>query len=447
VLELAERHGGVYALAQAVGFGEAWAYGIRRGAVPRARSVHQLASALDLGGARVEGVLEDVSAYWRRVLLPRRRRVGCRVCGREVTLSHAQSTRAFDADAEDWVHATCASRLVVECPDCLERRSMTRSSFARLVTGERTDDGRFLAFCRPCHSRRQIRQLRLDNTEIVISERLARLRTHAPETRADRMLRDWLLEHPEQQHPAQFLARQHDRPVVKAVMGEKLLRNVGNGDVEHGRQLIKRWGSAHTHETARGPSPAKARAHVVRGQLSGEFALCSLCGLLVYRKRASRERFGRGWHQACFDAWRGLPPYRDWAGQRLMAQRRGVDSRLLVEFPSPPPLQQRGRPITAEELNNQYRVLARLMAGLSMSQIAQEELVSRQAINKRINAIRERLPASWGLVFGNAAKGIIARQELWPLPKIYDGQRAAAERMADLGVGADVVEQVTGFGA
>ena len=47
-------------------------------------------------------------------------------------------------------------------------------------------------------------------------------------------------------------------------------------------------------------------------------------------------------------------------------------------------------------------------------------------------------------MLGNAAKGVVVRQELWPLPKIYDGQQAAAKRLADLGIGADDIEQITG---
>ena len=82
-----------------------------------------------------------------------------------------------------------------------------------------------------------------------------------------------------------------------------------------------------------------------------------------------------------------------------------------------------------------------------MPQIAEEEHVSRQAIQQRRDAIRGRLPASWELVFGSAAKGVVVRQELWPLPKIYDGQQAAAKRLADLGIGADVIEQITGVTA
>jgi hypothetical protein len=84
------------------------------------------------------------------------------------------------------------------------------------------------------------------------------------------------------------------------------------------------------------------------------------------------------------------------------------------------------------------------MGGLSIAQIALDERVTRQAIQQRRDSIRKRLPASWELVFGKAAKGVAARQSLWQLPKVYDGQRAAAQRMADLGVQADVIEQVTG---
>jgi hypothetical protein len=117
---------------------------------------------------------------------------------------------------------------------------------------------------------------------------------------------------------------------------------------------------------------------------------------------------------------------------------------LIVEFPSPPPIQQRGRPVSNDDLAAEYRVLARLMGELTMPQIAEEEHVSRRAMQQRRDAIRERLPASWELVFGNTAKGVEVRQELWPLPKIYEGQRAAAKRLADLGSAADVIEQITG---
>jgi hypothetical protein len=55
-----------------------------------------------------------------------------------------------------------------------------------------------------------------------------------------------------------------------------------------------------------------------------------------------------------------------------------------------------------------------------------------------------RLPATWELVFGKGAKGLVARQDVWPLPNVYDGQRAAAKRMADLGIQVAVIAQVTG---
>jgi hypothetical protein len=400
--------------------------------------------------ADTHAVLQDVTAYWRQVQAPRRRRIRCRICGREVTLSHAQSTRAFDEASQDWVHSTCAGRVSVECPDCNTQRTMMRSLFERLVSKKTTHDGRFQALCRTCHSRRRMRELQLEREETAIGERIAWLRLHGgPETKADRLLRDWLLENQDQHHhAAQFLARHHDREpnrsLVKALLGDVLLRRVGGGNVERGRQLIKKAAPVRARQTARGPSPTKARAHVVRGQLSGVFSLCPLCGLLVYRKNASVERFGRGWHPPCLAAWRGLPAYRAWTAQRLSAQRRGVDSRLVADFPSPPALQPRGRPVSSDDLAREYRTLTSLMGGLSIAQIALDERVSRQAIQQRRDNIRERLPASWQMVFGKSAKGVATRQDLWPLPKVYDGQRVAAQRMVDLGVQADVIEQVTG---
>jgi hypothetical protein len=82
---------------------------------------------------------------------------------------------------------------------------MMRWLFERLVSKKTTDDRHFQALCRKCHSRRRMKELQLEREETAIGERVAWLRTHVPETRADTLLHDWLPEHPDQQqYAAQF---------------------------------------------------------------------------------------------------------------------------------------------------------------------------------------------------------------------------------------------------
>ncbi len=84
------------------------------------------------------------------------------------------------------------------------------------------------------------------------------------------------------------------------------------------------------------------------------------------------------------------------------------------------------------------------MRFLSVNEIASQEGVSRQAIQQRLDIIENHLPANWLVVFGAAPHGCDARQQLYPLPRIGEGQRAAAQRLAALGFARELIEQITG---
>jgi hypothetical protein len=443
---LAESYGGYVGLAKIAGFNVAWPTAMRGGAVPRARTIRRLAQALGVAEDDTRAVLDDVTAFWSRVQAPRLRRVRCRVCGREVSLSHARNTSTYDPTTQDWVHSTCAGRVSVECPDCHTCRDIIRSRLTQLVT-LKVRDGQHFAQCRTCAARANAAEMRDERLRRLIDSRLEWLTSNLPQTAGDRLLEAWRSQNRDQRQPAQFLTRQSQRTahheLLANLQDEALLRAIGDGDVERGRQLRVSSVPARRRLAARGPSPTKARGHVVLGRLNGIFSLCPLCGLLVYRKN---DRFGHGWHPPCFDAWRASPSYREWSGRRLLAARRGGNRRQSSVFPMPPAFARRGRPVASVSLADGYRALAQWhMGGVGPGKIAHDEGVTAPAIIQRITQILEYLPASWELVFGHAAKGNVVRQQMFLLPPTtHDGQRAAAKRMADLGVQADVIEQVTG---
>jgi len=443
---LAESYGGYAALAKTAGFNAGWPTGMRRGAVPRARTILRLAQVLGLLEADTRAVLDDVTAFWSRVQAPRLRRVRCRVCQREVSLSHARRTGAYDPKTQDWAHSTCVTRRIsVECPECHARRDIIRSRLPQLVTLE-VRHGQHFAQCRTCAAQVNAAEMRDERLRRLIDSRLEWLSTNEPMTLGDQMLADWRIQNQDQQQAAQLLIRRSKEPVYRELLAklqdEALLRAIGRGDVERGRKLRVSSAPARGRLTARGKSPTKARGHVVLGRLNGVFSLCPLCGLLVYRKN---DRFGHGWHPPCFAAWRKSPQYREWSGRRLRVARSGVAAKMQSPYPEPPALGRRGRPVTGESLGNGYRALARQrMGGVPLTKIATDERVTEPRISQRSTHILEYLPASWELVFGHAAKGNLVRQKMFSLPKIYDGQRAAAKRMAALGIQADVIEQVTG---
>jgi hypothetical protein len=443
---LAGKYGGYVGLANIAGFNAGWPTAMRGGAVPRARTIQRLAQALEVAEGDTRAVLDDVMAFWSRVQAPRLRRVRCRVCGREVSLSHAQSTRAFDTASQEWVHAMCAGRVSVECPDCHTHREIIRSRLTQLLT-LKVRDGQYFAQCRTCAARANAAEMRDERLRRLIDSRLEWLTSNQAQTAGDRLLDAWHSQNRDQRQPAQFLTRQSQRTthheLLANLQDEALLRAIGDGDVERGRQLRVSSVPARGRLAARGPSSTKARGHVVLGRLNGIFSLCPLCGLLVYRKN---DRFGRGWHPPCFAAWRASPSYGEWSGRRLLAARRGGNRRQSSDFPMPPSLARRGRPVTSVSLADGYRALARQrMGSVPLAVIAADEGVTEPRIVQRITQILKYLPASWELVFGHAGKGNLVRQEMFELPQpIHDGQRAAAKRMAGLGIQSDVIEQVTG---
>jgi len=81
--------------------------------------------------------------------------------------------------------------------------------------------------------------------------------------------------------------------------------------------------------------------------------------------------------------------------------------------------------------------------GATAAQTESED-VARPAVGKRLASIRERLPASWSLVFGSRIRGIDVRQELWPLSATGPGQELAAARLAHIGIDDTTIQAATG---
>jgi len=456
VAALAQRHGGYTALARAAGLGPSWARFARTGAVPRLQTVGRLAQFDGTNPCDLEAIRQDVSAFWQtRFAHLRKPKARCTVCGRQYSPANAAHWGSYDPINGVFVHRKCTSTVLVTCPDCKQSRMLPRWKVNSLRKAEprqvdkrpritETADGQLYVQCRPCALRLVARVGCKGQNERLLLERAARIDQYGPETPGDRRLIETLQAHKLPLKSAAFLVdkARHTKvlDLLRVLRTEQLRRKLGHGNVEFGREVqIQGLRAVHhrdgSADRARLPSERTPR-------LTGTFALCALCGLLLYRaKTQDSRRSQRHWHGPCWTAWRQLPNVKAWLHERRVDVSHGIPPNLLSDFPTPPP--RHGAPVTSDDLFAAYRVLLQNAKGRSRAELAHAEGVSKPAITQRIKAVRDRLPASWKLVF--SSKAVVARQRIVSLPLAGPGQRRAAAGMSRLGIPTPVVAAVTGL--
>jgi len=163
--------------------------------------------------------------------------------------------------------------------------------------------------------------------------------------------------------------------------------------------------------------------------LVGRFALCALCGLLVYRPRSAPEGT-IGWHLLCYRAWRRSPAAVAWAATTRRAQLPGAPPGPGL-FPRPASPECHAPP--PDLLIVGYRALSGRV----------------EADRARAEEVGRRLPADWDLVFPMAPAGANEeRQHRFPLPErlmdLWPERQARADRLARQGIAVEVIARVVG---
>jgi hypothetical protein len=433
--------------------------------------------------------------------------VACRSCGGLARESLASGWSSYDPASRTFEHRKCR-QIVVVCPDCgLERRHSPRAAVAwdprepeEAREARLRPDGRLLRRCRACRlrrSRRLIAKARHVNGEGLARDRLSRiLNGTAPATPGEQALFEWFKTHAtplDRSWAIADAARDGDREAARALQRlqlELMLRKGGRKAIARARgepdpvRRAQALGALGVPAAGSGDSEllqlragerarsgflqeARRRGHrrapvkapetvVLQAGLTGTFSLCPLCGLLLYRTRAQEARGGRSgrqWHPPCRRAWEEAPGVR----ARLAGWRR-IAPALRPGYPLPPPPPSlSGRPPDPEVLAASYRSLLAHAAGASYPELAARELEAgadqaavrrrAEAIRKRIDTMRARLPASWGLVFGRGA-GSAARQRLYALPQRLrphlDERKPLARHLQAQGIPTQTIEAVVG---
>ncbi len=449
--DLAEARGGYQQLARTVDMGRGWAEQAQAGAVPTKSTVERITSHLAVGAdVDTRAVILDITAFQQAKQFSNQRRVSCRICGGVGRLKIWKKSPTFDPIAQTFEHRSCAGRLAVRCPDCpvgKQDRIVYRSRLGPEGTWIRASDGAILYACKACSAKANIPKARAARLEDIISERADWISHHhrVQWSDADCLLHDWLAAHRIELYAAAgaLHGRTHDpnaARIIAALRTEALLRGLGLGDLERGR--YERAHAVLPKARAQGVGlkrPGFGRSRVLAVRLTGTFALCRLCGLLVYRSPTFVDQTDRIWHGPCQRAWMYSNKVSKWRRSRQLQTARSVDPAVLPEMPLPPRISFKPSSLFAG-----YRALAGQMAGQFISDIAREETVTRQSVQQRLAMIINVLPANWELVFGKGSPGSEARQDMFPLPKVGQGQTAAADRMAQLGVATATIRAVTG---
>ncbi len=449
VAGLAREHGGYNALAKRAGLSWRWAQRASEGSVPFAATVAQLAWATGTPSSQVDRVVQDANAH--RLWAPRRKpRATCAVCKRQASTTVAAKHPSYDPATALFEHPSC-TQIMVQCPSCPPGKNTRWIAKGRLKSRahHESSDGLVFVRCISCTGKSNMARANLAQDEYVLDWRAKAILLHGAKTSGEQKLLELVQSRGlKLDNACALVERSNDpevRQVCRALRMEQMLRAMGDGDLERGRQArVELVRTVVPRTGRRGGVPGIGRPNaVVVPRLRGIFALCSVCGLLVYKEPGQARGATHAWHGPCWHAWRRSAVVTEWFHDRLIATRHGVSREVLPDFPLPPV--RRGAPVTAEDLGAAYRSLLGLRHKRTLTALAAEGGVTKQAVLQRVTTIQNRLPASWDLVFvPRNNRRDLARQQLLSLPIRGPGQEAAAERMASLGISSNVIEQVTG---
>jgi hypothetical protein len=454
--------GGIFQLAKLAGLSRVWAHNSQKllttgnMPVPRARTVQRVAAVCPEQADVLDDVLTDVSNFWAVLQDGNREIATCRMCGGQMPAWLAKARYhgstpypcgPYEASRRTFIHSRCLSRITKVCPGCGKRRPTRRCDLRAHekrydVVFQEQQTGEFLVRCVKC-SWKLAQRARLED---IIGACILRI-NQSPRSdwsAGEERLHDYLASKHVKLYDAAAHLLQHEQhrdiaPLLALLKTEGLLRAIGQGDLDRGRTKRNEVVAA---ARAKHPGGAAAsRSRVLTARLSGDFWLCALCHLVVYRERGYRKAQVQLWHRACFIAWLKTDYVKHWRAQRHSAQERGVSLAVLPDFPRPPSPPR----IAKETLGGGYQALMAVARGLPQDEIARDSGVTRQAVKQRLDALQDRLPATWDLVFPDrTVTANAARQELVQLPLKAAGLAAVAERMVALGIPSDVIARVTG---